>query len=121
MTSESWSRRRASGVGKTVAGIRMIAERARNTLVLVHLRPLLEQWVAQLAMFLDVDHRSSSAVSPFVRRLVVRETAFELTAETEVRIDDDVDRRVPVLARMYERRLTGYRTIGDERSDEAVL
>ena len=46
------------GVGKTVAGIRMIAERARNTLVVVHLRPLLEQWVAQLAMFLDVDPRS---------------------------------------------------------------
>ena len=46
------------GVGKTVAGIRMIAERGRNTLVLVHLRPLLEQWVAQLAMFLDVDPRS---------------------------------------------------------------
>ena len=340
------------GVGKTVAGIRMIAERARNTLVLVHLRPLLEQWVAQLAMFLDVDprsigrigdgkrrasgvidvamfqslvrgeavadlvagyghvvvdechhvsassfeqvlsevraryvtgltatpkrrdgqhpifemqlgparyvvdRRSSSAVSPFVRRLVVRETAFELTAETdvpiqriyrslagderrndlilndiigaldagrsplvlterrdhldllagrlraftrhlivlqggvgakkrrealaalaaipdgeellvlatgryigegfdearldtlfltmpvswrgtvvqytgrlhrlhpgktEVRIYDYVDRRVPVLARMYQRRLTGYRTIGYERSDEAVL
>ena len=42
------------GVGKTVASIRMIAGRARNTLVLVHLRPLLEQWVAQLAMFLDV-------------------------------------------------------------------
>ena len=31
------------GVGKTVAGIRMIAERARNTLVLVYLRPLLQQ------------------------------------------------------------------------------
>ena len=41
--------------------------------------------------------------------------------KTEVRIDDDVDRRVPVLARMYERRLTGCRTIGYERSDEAVL
>ena len=340
------------GVGKTVAGIRMIAERARNTLVLVHLRPLLEQWVAQLAMFLDVDprsigrigdgkrrasgvidvamlqslvrreavadlvagyghvvvdechhvsassfeqvlsevraryvtgltatpkrrdgqhpifemqlgparyvvdRRSSSATTPFARRLVVRETAFELTAETdvpiqriyrslagderrndlilndiigaldagrsplvlterrdhldllagrlraftrhlivlqggvgakkrrealaalaaipdgeellvlatgryigegfdearldtlfltmpvswrgtvvqytgrlhrlhpgktEVRIYDYVDRRVPVLARMYQRRLTGYRTIGYERSDEAVL
>ena len=336
------------GVGKTVAGIRMIAERARNTLVLVHLRPLLEQWVAQLAMFLDVDprsigrigdgkrrasgvidvamfqslvcgeavadlvagygdvvvdechhvsassfeqvlsevraryvtgltatpkrrdgqhrifemqryvvdRRSSSATTPFARRLVVRETTFELTGETdlpiqriyrslagdkrrndlivndiigaldagrsplvlterrdhldflagrlraftrhlivlqggvgakkrrealaalaaipvgeellvlatgryigegfdearldtlfltmpvswrgtvvqytgrlhrlhpgktEVRIYDYVDRRVPVLARMYQRRLTGYRTIGYERSDEAVL
>ena len=41
--------------------------------------------------------------------------------KTEVRIYDYVDRRVPVLARMYQRRLTGYRTIGYERSDEAVL
>ena len=42
------------GVGKTVAGIRLIAERARNTLVLVHRQPLLDQWIAQLAMFLEV-------------------------------------------------------------------
>ena len=56
------------GVGKTVAGIRMIAERARNTLVLVHLRPLLEQWVAQLAMFLDVDPRSIGRIGDGKRR-----------------------------------------------------
>lgn len=43
------------GVGKTVAGIKLIAERARNTLVLVHRQPLLEQWVAQLGMFLNLD------------------------------------------------------------------
>ena len=41
--------------------------------------------------------------------------------KTEARIYDYVDRRVPVLARMYERRMTGYRTIGYERVDEAVL
>ena len=41
--------------------------------------------------------------------------------KTEVRIYDYVDRRVPVLARMYERRLTGYRAIGYERSDDTVL
>ena len=42
-------------------------------------------------------------------------------AKTEVRIYDYVDQRVPVLARMYKRRLTGYRAIGYERSDETVL
>ena len=41
--------------------------------------------------------------------------------KTEARIYDYVDRRVPVLARMYERRMTGNRTIGYERVDEAVL
>lgn len=44
-----------SGSGKTVMGIYMIAARRRNTLVLVHRRPLLEQWRAQLASFLEVD------------------------------------------------------------------
>ncbi len=46
------------GMGKTVAGIKLIAERARNTLVLVHRQPLLEQWVAQLGMFLNLDTKS---------------------------------------------------------------
>lgn len=46
------------GIGKTVAGIYLIATRARNTLVLVHRQPLLEQWIAQLALFLDVEPKS---------------------------------------------------------------
>jgi superfamily II DNA or RNA helicase len=45
------------GVGKTVLGAYMIARRRRNTLVLVHRRPLLDQWVAQLSMFLGVQTR----------------------------------------------------------------
>jgi len=40
------------GTGKTVVGIFLIAMRRRNTLVLVHRKPLLDQWVAQLALFL---------------------------------------------------------------------
>jgi hypothetical protein len=43
------------GVGKTVVGTYLVASRACSTLVLVHRRPLLEQWVAQLAQFLGVD------------------------------------------------------------------
>jgi len=42
------------GSGKTVVGIHLIARRACNTLVLVHRTPLLEQWIAQLAVFLDL-------------------------------------------------------------------
>ena len=41
--------------GKTVVAARMIAERGRNTLVVVHRQQLLEQWLARLATFLDVE------------------------------------------------------------------
>jgi superfamily II DNA or RNA helicase len=56
------------GIGKTVLGTYLIAERARNTLILVHRKPLLEQWIAQLAMFLDVDETSIGQVGGGKRR-----------------------------------------------------
>jgi superfamily II DNA or RNA helicase len=40
--------------GKTVVAANMITARGRNTLVLVHRRQLLEQWVARLRTFLDI-------------------------------------------------------------------
>ena len=43
------------GVGKTVIGTHLIAARACSTLILVHRRPLLDQWIAQIAHFLAVD------------------------------------------------------------------
>jgi len=45
------------GIGKTVLGTHLISQRACSTLVLVHRKPLLEQWKAQLAIFLDVDEK----------------------------------------------------------------
>jgi superfamily II DNA or RNA helicase len=45
------------GIGKTVLGTYLIAERGRSTLVLVHRRPLLDQWIAQLSTFLDLDEK----------------------------------------------------------------
>jgi len=43
------------GAGKTVVGTWMAARRGRGTLVLVHRRQLLDQWRAQLALFLGID------------------------------------------------------------------
>jgi len=42
------------GAGKTVMGAHMIAARGRSTLVLVHRKPLVEQWVERLREFLDL-------------------------------------------------------------------
>ena len=45
------------GIGKTVLGTYLVARRGRATLILVHRKPLLDQWVAQLAMFLGIDEK----------------------------------------------------------------
>jgi superfamily II DNA or RNA helicase len=42
------------GSGKTVVGANLVARRGRSTLVLVHRTHLLEQWIAQLSVFLDL-------------------------------------------------------------------
>lgn len=60
------------GVGKTVAGIYLIAKRARNTLILVHRKPLLDQWIAQLALFLDVAPKSIGRIGGGRKRHVTR-------------------------------------------------
>lgn len=45
------------GIGKTVLGTYLISKRRRSTLIVVHRKPLLEQWIAQLAMFLGIDEK----------------------------------------------------------------
>ncbi len=42
------------GIGKTVVGIRLAAGRGINTLILVHRKPLLEQWRTQISSFLGL-------------------------------------------------------------------
>ena len=46
------------GLGKTVVGTYLVAQRGAGALILVHRQPLLEQWVAQLALFLDLDPKA---------------------------------------------------------------
>ena len=44
----------ATGFGKTVVAASVMASRGVNTLVLVHRRQLMDQWIAQLGAFLDL-------------------------------------------------------------------
>jgi len=44
-----------AGVGKTVVGTYLVAKRGCSTLILVHRRPLLDQWLAQLSLFLGIE------------------------------------------------------------------
>jgi superfamily II DNA or RNA helicase len=44
--------------GKTVVAAWLIAQRGVNTLVLVHRRQLLDQWVERLSAFLNVEPRT---------------------------------------------------------------
>ncbi|MCI0694400.1 DEAD/DEAH box helicase [candidate division KSB1 bacterium] len=51
------------GIGKTVVGIYLIAQRKRSTLILVHRQPLLEQWQTQLAEFLNLQSEEIGVVA----------------------------------------------------------
>lgn len=51
------------GMGKTVLGAYLVARRRVNTLVLVHRRPLLDQWIAQLSLFLGIEVREIGQIA----------------------------------------------------------
>lgn len=54
--------------GKTVVASALIAHRARNTLVLVHRRELLSQWVERLGSFLQIDPRQIGTIGAGKRK-----------------------------------------------------
>jgi len=56
------------GTGKTVLAAHLIAERAVSTLVLVHRKPLLDQWVTQLSEFLGIPKKEIGVIGAGKRR-----------------------------------------------------
>lgn len=79
------------GIGKTVVGTYLVAARGRSTLVLVHRQPLLDQWVAQLAMFLDLDPKAIGQIGAGKRKPTGRlDVAMLQSLVREGRVDDVV-------------------------------
>jgi superfamily II DNA or RNA helicase len=60
------------GWGKTVLATHLIASRGCSTLVLVHRKPLVEQWIERLCEFLDITPKSIGRLGAGRRRLTRR-------------------------------------------------
>ncbi len=76
------------GFGKTVLGTYLIAERKCSTLVIVHTKPLLKQWQAQIGIFLDRDAKSIGHVGGGAKR--------KLTGEVDVAMIQSLYRKKSV-------------------------
>lgn len=79
------------GFGKTVLGTYLIAKRNRNTLVLVHRQPLLEQWISQISIFLDMDAKSIGRIGGGRRKPTgIIDVAMIQSLTTKGTVDDIV-------------------------------
>jgi len=80
------------GIGKTVLGTYLVAQRARSTLVLVHRRPLLDQWTAQLSMFLGLEEKEIGQIGGGKRKPNGRlDVAMIQSLVREGRVDDSIE------------------------------
>lgn len=60
-----------TGFGKTVLGAALIAKRQKRTLILVHNRQLLEQWLERLSQFLIFEEEEAIRYTPTGREKVI--------------------------------------------------
>jgi superfamily II DNA or RNA helicase len=58
----------STAFGKTIVAAYLIANRAVNTLVLVHRKQLLDQWIARLTAFLDISQEAVGQIGGGKRR-----------------------------------------------------
>ena len=96
-------------------GTYLVAKRARSTLVLVHRQPLLDQWVAQLSMFLGLDEKEIGQIGGGKRKpngrldvamiqSLVRQGRVEDLVETYGHVIVDECHHVPAVS--FERALS---------------
>ncbi len=81
------------GGGKTVVGTYLVAKRGQGTLILVHRQPLLQQWRAQLALFLGIEEKEVGCIGggrrkpngrldvAMIQSLVRRDSVLDLVAD----------------------------------------
>ncbi|MBS8069905.1 DEAD/DEAH box helicase, partial [Streptococcus suis] len=60
-----------TGFGKTVLGAALIAQRKCRTIILVHNRQLLEQWLERLGEFLEIEEEEAVRYTPSGRVKVI--------------------------------------------------
>lgn len=60
-----------TGFGKTVLGAALIAQRRRRTIILVHNRQLMEQWLERLSDFLLIEEEEAVRFTPSGREKVI--------------------------------------------------
>lgn len=60
-----------TGFGKTVLGAALIAERKKRTLIVVHNRQLLDQWLERLSQFLTFEEEEAIRYTPSGREKVI--------------------------------------------------
>lgn len=97
------------GTGKTVVGAYLTAARGRNTLVLVHRKPILDQWVARLSSFLGVDPKTigrngESRISVRAYKRCASDRARSFRAFASGRVTVIVSRPSSPVSRQSERR-----------------
>jgi len=79
------------GTGKTVVGAHLVARRARNTLVIVHRSQLVDQWRAQLGLFLDLKPGSIGRIGGGKRKVTgVLDVAMIQSLARRGEVDDVV-------------------------------
>ncbi len=78
------------GSGKTVMGAALLAARRRNTLILVHSQPLVEQWRARLAAFLGVNLSDIGIIAGGKRKVTGRIDVATLQSLVKGDAVDDV-------------------------------
>ncbi len=79
------------GFGKTVLAAYIIAQRKKNTLILTHRKPLLEQWIAQLGIFLGVDKKEIGKIGGGKRKITGEiDVAMVQSLEDDGKVDDIV-------------------------------